>query len=150
MNEDYLGNAGYYGTGFFDSPFVPLITGIIALVFLAPLVDALFKVFESIIQKILDRFKWLPNSIADEAAFVVVVAIGYLICWTGQFDFFRYLNFDFVPCEGYLLTSLSVSGGTKALKDRFDLMNMIPMSISGVTSSVTRLIRKEDKDDANG
>ncbi|HBV97788.1 MAG: hypothetical protein JL50_02895 [Peptococcaceae bacterium BICA1-7] len=154
MNEDqYLnyGGIGGYSMGFFDSPFVPLIVGMIALVFMAPLVDALFKVFQCPIQKILDRFRWLPNSIADEAAFVIVVGIGYLICWQGDFDFFAYLNFNFDQTwKGYLLTSLTISGGTAALKDKFDLMNLIPMSVSGVYSSVTRIIRKDADKNANG
>ncbi|WP_027364034.1 hypothetical protein [Desulfotruncus alcoholivorax] len=135
----------YYSTSsFYESPFVPLIIGMIALIFLAPLIDTLYKMIEAFIQKALNRFSFLPDNVADEIAFVLVVSIGYVVCWQGEFDFFSYLNFNFDSHLGWFLTSLSVSGGTSALRNRFDLMNLIPMSIgSGLSSTMMRIIGKK-------
>jgi small-conductance mechanosensitive channel len=114
-----------------------LIIPCIALCFLAMLVDR----FVNFLEQGIKRIKWLPlNRIDGTIAYLIVFAAGFFVCWRGHFDFFTFLGFAFNRSwEGWLLTSLVLSGGSKFVRESFGLTGFIPQVISGVYSTFSSL-----------
>ena len=126
----------------FEEAFVPLALAFLALVFLAPLTDGVSQFLE----KIMVRIPRLPNSFSDVVSFVVTVGVGYVICWLGKFDFYAYLNLQFSQEVGWLFTAILLAGGTKVLRQRFELANTIPLSVfGGLSSAVKRAGRSNNE-----
>lgn len=81
---------------------------------------------------------FLPDRFEATLAYLFVFAAGYVVCWRGNFDFFANLNFTFQHVwEGWLLTSLLLSGGSKFVRTSFGMMSSIPQVVSNVYSSVS-------------
>ena len=126
----------------FEEAFVPLALAFLALVFLAPLTDGVSQFLENIMV----RIPRLPNSFSDVVSFVVTVGVGYVICWLGKFDFYAYLNLQFSQEVGWLFTAILLAGGTKVLRQRFELANTIPLSVfGGLSSAVKRAGRSNNE-----
>jgi hypothetical protein len=109
----------------------------IALCFLSVMVDRLIMVME----EIMHRIPWLPNRFWGPAAYLIVFAAGYLVCWMGNFDFFTSLGFAFQhPFEGWGMTALLLSGGSAFVKSAFGMVNTIPQLVSDVFSTVSNFV----------
>ncbi len=119
---------------------VSLIIPFIALAFLSVMIDKLVLVLENISEKIPhfpDEFPWWLN-------YFIVLSIAYYIVWQGNYDFWAYLNVNFnYMWQGYLMTALILSGGSALIKVSFSLVDIIPVSISGVTTTIRRMVIKK-------
>lgn len=125
-------------TAIFEEAFVPLSLAFLALVFFAPIVDGVVMFLE----RVMLHFPRLPNNFGARASFLLTVLVAYCLCWRAEFDFYAYLGMGFSRHEGWLITAILLSGGTKALKRYFDLANLIPVSIfGGISSAVKRVGR---------
>lgn len=114
-----------------------LIIPFISICILSLLVDR----FTLFLQEIMKKISWLPNKFDITIAYLLVFICGFIVCWRGNFDFFISLNFSFKHnYEGWLMTSLLLSGGSKFIRSSFTMMNSIPQVISNVYSSVGSLL----------
>ena len=122
----------------FEDAFVPLALAFLGLVFFSPLIDGVVLFLE----RIMLHVPRLPNTFGARVSFVLTVAVAYCLCWRAGFDFYAYLGMNFTQQEGWLVTAILLSGGTKALKRYFDLANLIPMGVFGGLASALKR-RKE-------
>jgi hypothetical protein len=121
---------------FYEDPFVPLIVAIIAVIFLAIPIDAIIQGSE----EIMETTPKLPNTYGTAFTYLLTISISYALVWDAGFDFFRYVNLEFTPWVGFLMTAIMVGAGTKVLRDRFDLMSLIPVGvIGGLKSTMLRI-----------
>lgn len=139
----YEGQYFPQNTSFFEQQFVPLALAFIALVFLAPMIDVLVQWLENVMRKI----PKLPDQFEPAGAYFITVAVAYIICWQGEFDFFAYVNLNFDPWQGYLLTAMILSGGTKWVRSNFELANSIPaMLTGGLMSTMYKIVTRKASD----
>ena len=114
-----------------------LILPFVALCFLSVMVDRLIMVIEEIMRHV----PWLPNRFWGPVAYVLVFTMGYVFCWAGAFNFFAVLGFAFRrQYEGWVMTSLLLSGGSAFVRNAFGLISNIPMIVSEVVSMVTSMV----------
>lgn len=125
---------------------VALVIPFIVLALFSVMIDKLTLVLEGIMNKIPrlpDHFEWY-------AAYMFVLFGSYLVCWRSDFILFSYLDLHFEnPEEGYFLTALLISGGSAFVRTGFSMIETIPTSISGVTTTVKRLVSRDTKKSDN-
>lgn len=118
---------------------VELIIAFISVAILSVMIDKFTLFLEGVISRIPgfpDKFEWW-------FAYALIVGIGFLVCSEGHFSLFAYLQFEFnYDWEGYLLTSLIISGGSTFVRSQFGLISEIPSSIGGVTTTFRRLFTR--------
>lgn len=127
----------------YTDPFVPLVIAFIAVIFLAIPVDGIIQGSE----KIMENTPKLPDTFGIAFTYVLTIGISYALVWDAKFDFFSYVNLNFTPWVGFLMTAIMVGTGTKVLKSRFDLMSLIPMNVVGGLRST--MLRITDKSSPN-
>jgi len=95
------------------------------------------------LEAIMNRIKGLPDYFEWYIAYIIVVIIGYLFCWQGNWSLFNYLDVNFnYKWQSYLATSLLLSSGSTGVKKVFDMIEAIPNNISGLKSN--RINKKID------
>jgi len=110
-----------------------LLIPFITICILAVLVDR----FTLVLEEIMRRIPKVPNKFWGPVAYTIVFAAGFIVCWRGNFDFFTYLNFSFHHSwEGWGMTALLLSGGSKFVRQSFGLINSMPQAVSGVCSVI--------------
>lgn len=120
---------------------VELIIAFISVAILSVMIDKFTVFLEGVMAKLPglpDRFEW-------SFAYALIVGIGFLVCSEGHFSLFAYLQFNFnYDWQGYLLTSLIISGGSTFVRTQFGMINEIPSSIGGITTTFRRLFARGD------
>ncbi|MDK2820985.1 MAG: hypothetical protein PWP31_950 [Clostridia bacterium] len=82
----------------------------------------------------------LPDSFEWPVAYIFVLATGYIVCWQGNYDLFAYLDINFrQPWQGWLMTALVISGGSAFVRNSFDVVDNIPASLGGITSTIKKI-----------
>lgn len=123
----------------FETIFVDLVIPFIALVLLATLIDRATLALEGLMHKIPkfpDHFEWT-------IAYLIVLAVGYFVCYELDFAMFRYLGLEAKHEElDWLLTALIISGGSSFVRTQFGLMNEIPAFLNGISASIKKAIKK--------
>lgn len=113
-----------------------LIVPTIALCILAVMADRLIRV----LQEIMHRIPKLPNEFWGPVSYVLAFLIGIVVCSEGKFNYFSYYGFGFTDREGWIFTSLLLSGGTKIVRESFGLINSMPQVISTVYSTISDVL----------
>jgi hypothetical protein len=120
---------------------VALVIPFIALAILSVMIDR----FTLFLEGIMHRIPRLPDKFEWWFAYALVLGLGYLVCWQGDFNLFNYLDFRFwYAWEGYFLTALVISGGSTFVRSQFEVINDIPSVIYGATTSVSKFLRREN------
>jgi hypothetical protein len=120
---------------------VALVIPFIALAILSVLIDR----FTLFLEGVMHRIPKLPDQFEWWVAYALVLGLGYVVCWQGDFNLFNYLDFRFwYAWEGYLLTALVISGGSTFIRTQFSVINDIPSAVFGTTSAVSRFLRREN------
>lgn len=126
----------------FETVFVNLIVPFIALVLLATLIDRATLAMEGLMRKIPkfpDNFEWW-------VAYILILGLGYYVCYELDFAMFRYLGLEAKHVEvDWLLTALIISGGSTFVRSQFGVMNEIPAFLNGITTSIKRVVKSEEK-----
>ena len=119
------------------SQFSSLLVPFVALILVTVMVDK----FTLILQHIMVKIPWLPDQFEKPIAYMIVFCMSFLVCWRGHYCLFTYLGFTFEHSwEGWILTSVAISGGSAFLNESFDRMNMMPGILSGMYGYVSRTI----------
>jgi hypothetical protein len=114
---------------------VSLIIPFIVLVIFGTMVDRITSFVEGIMKPI----PYLPNSLGKEVAFLILVALGYLVCWEFDYNLLAYLNHPGRSIwAGYLFTAIILSGGSGYLKQNFDNMDALPNVLNGISGMFRR------------
>lgn len=120
--------------------FVNLVIPFIALALFSTLVDRFTLALESIISKIPkfpDHFEWTT-------AYIFVLAISSFLCWEFNFTMFKYLGLEAKHTAfDWFLTALIISGGSTFVRTQFGVINEIPAFLSGITTSIKRVVKKD-------
>ena len=104
----------------------------IAIAFIA---TALLVVMVDQITRIIKEILPFPPKVEAVITYFVLSGIASAVCWQGDFDLFRYLNFTWqYPQEGYALTGALIAGGSSLLVKQFKVVGLIPSIISGTAS----------------
>lgn len=104
----------------------------IAIAFIA---TALLVVMVDQMTRIIKEVLPFPARVEAVITYIVLCGIASVVCWQGDFDLFRYLNFTWqYPWEGWLLTGALIAGGSSLLVKQFHVVGLIPSIISGVAS----------------
>ena len=104
----------------------------IAIAFIA---TALLVVMVDQMTKIIKEILPFPPKVESVITYIVLSGIASTVCWQGDFDLFRYLNFTWqYPQEGWILTGILIAGGSSLLVKQFKVVGLIPSIISGVAS----------------
>ncbi|MBO8136818.1 MAG: hypothetical protein H0Z40_01570 [Desulfotomaculum sp.] len=115
---------------------VELIIPFIALAILSVMIDK----FTLFLEGVMKLIPGLPDSFEWPVAYIIVLAVGYVICWQGNYDLFAYLNINFrQPWQGWLMTALVISGGSAFVRSSFDVVDNIPASLSGLTATIKKI-----------
>lgn len=110
-----------------------LIIPFVALCILSVLIDK-FTIF---LEKIMEKVPYLPDKFEASIAYILVFTSSYIVCWRGNYDLFNYLNLTFQHIwEGWILTALLLSGGSRFVRESFGVINTMPQVISNVYSSI--------------
>lgn len=122
-----------------ETIFINLITPFIALVLLSTLIDRATLALEGLMHKVPklpDHFEWW-------VAYLFVLGAGYFICYELDFTMFKYLGLEAKHEElDWLLTALIISGGSTFVRTQFGIINEIPAFLSGITTSISKVIKK--------
>jgi hypothetical protein len=119
--------------------FLGMTTPFIVLILFSVLIDR----FMFVLNKTIEKIPHLPDKIEGCIAYSIILGISYLICWQGSYDLFKYLNVNFnYAWEGFLLSSMLVSGGSSFVKLSFGLINEIPSVLGSLTSSIGKITNK--------
>lgn len=117
--------------------FISLIIPFVALVLYAHMIDKLIQVLGDIML----RTHCLPEKIEASLAYVVILILAYLNCWQADWKFFSYLDINYMyDWESYLASALLISGGSVFVKEGFSIINVIPMSLQGISSAVRGVV----------
>lgn len=117
--------------------FIPITLGFLAIIFLSVPVDGIILGSE----KIMMKTKGLPNEFGVFITYLLTISLAYFIVQDVQFNFYAYLNVEFQSeWLQNLLNAVLVGCGTKALRQRFETISLIPMNISGLTSTMSNII----------
>lgn len=74
-----------------------------------------------------------PPKVESVITYIVLSSIASAVCWQGDFDLFRCLNFNWqYPQEGWILTGALIAGGSSLLVKQFRVTGLIPSIISGI------------------
>lgn len=104
----------------------------IAIAFIA---TALLVVMVDQMTRIIKEVLPFPARVEAVITYIVLCGIASVVCWQGDFDLFRYLNFSWqYPWEGWLLTGALIAGGSSLLVKQFKVVGLIPSIISGTAS----------------
>lgn len=104
----------------------------IAIAFIA---TALLVVMVDQMTKIIKEILPFPPKVETVITYLVLCGIATVVCWQGDFDMFRCLNFNWqYPWEGWLLTGTLIAGGSSLLVKQFKVAGLIPAIISGTAS----------------
>lgn len=104
----------------------------IAIAFIA---TALLVVMVDQMTRIIKEILPFPPRVEAVITYFVLTGIASVVCWQGDFDLFRYLNFSWqYPWEGWLLTGALIAGGSSLLVKQFKVVGLIPSIISGTAS----------------
>jgi hypothetical protein len=102
----------------------------IAIAFIA---TALLVVMVDQMTRIIKEILPFPPKVESVITYIVLSTIASAVCWQGDFDLFRYLNFNWqYPEEGWILTGILIAGGSSLLVKQFKVVGLIPSIISGV------------------
>ena len=108
-----------------------LIVPTLGLCILAVMADRLIRV----LQEIMYRIPKLPDEFWSPITYILAFIIALVVCWRSNFNYFSYYGcFKFSSFEGYMVTSLFISGGTKIVKESFGLMGFMPSIMSGFSN----------------
>jgi hypothetical protein len=101
------------------------------------------------LEQVMHAIPFFPDKLEKKTAFVLLVMIGFGICWQFDFNLFAYLNHPGrSEYAGYAFTAILISGGSKYLKENFENMDTLPGILSGITTSVTKYFRRpKEKND---
>jgi len=114
-----------------------LLIPFIALIIVAVMIDK----FTLVLQHIIKKVPFLPDEFEKPIAYLIVFAVSFLVCWRGHFCLFTYLGFSFNHAyEGWIMTSLVISGGSAFLNESFDRMGNMPGILSGMVSYASRTV----------
>lgn len=106
--------------------------GSIAVAFIA---TALLVVMVDQMTRIIKEILPFPAKVEAVITYIILCGIASVVCWQGDFDLFRYLNFTWqYPWEGWVLTGALIAGGSSLLVKQFRVVGLIPSIISGVSS----------------
>lgn len=112
-----------YGYGTLSS----IAVAFIATALLVVMVDQMTRIIKAILP--------FPDKVESVITYIVLTAIASVVCWQGDFDLFRYLDFAWKhEWEGWLLTGTLIAGGSSLLVKQFRVVGLIPSVISGVAS----------------
>jgi hypothetical protein len=112
-----------YGYGTLSS----IAVAFIATALLVVMVDQMTRIIKAILP--------FPDKVESVITYIVLTGIASVVCWQGDFDLFRYLDFTWqYPWEGWLLTGTLIAGGSSLLVKQFRVVGLIPSVISGVAS----------------
>jgi len=132
------------GVGESVTQVINVILPLTAVCIISVMVDVMMVVLEKVmhdVPKLPDHFEW-------PIAYVLIVLATFYIFWQGNFDLFTYFGLSFNHAwQGYLMTSLVVSGGSVFIRKQFDTINTIPAGFSSVTASLKKIIRFPTPDD---
>ena len=120
-----------------DNKTTELLFQFVALILVAKLIDPVLW----FLQEVLKRIPHLPNVIERPFAYLLSGLLAYFICWSNNFAFFKILGFDAKwEIEGFILTALLISGGSKSLRNTTGELDYLPSFLSSIISSTRRLI----------
>lgn len=112
-----------YGYGTLSS----IAVAFIATALLVVMVDQITRIIKAILP--------FPDKVEAVISYVVLCAIASVICWQGDFDLFRYLDFTWqYEWEGWILTGTLIAGGSSLLVKQFKVIGLIPSIISGTAA----------------
>lgn len=112
-----------YGYGTLSS----IAVAFIATALLVVMVDQMTRIIKAILP--------FPDKVESVITYIVLTGIASVVCWQGDFDLFRYLDFAWKhEWEGWLLTGTLIAGGSSLLVKQFRVVGLIPSVISGVAS----------------
>ena len=121
---------------------VQLIIPFIALGFLSVMIDKLVLVLENTSEKT----PYFPNEFPWWLKYCIILCIAYYVSWQGNYDFWKYLNVNFNEYwQGHLMTAVLLSGGSKLIKVGFSMVDAIPSSVGGITTTVRRMTPRKDQ-----
>lgn len=104
----------------------------IAIAFIA---TALLVVMVDQMTRIIKEVLPFPAKVEAVITYIVLCGIASVVCWQGDFDLFRYLDFTWqYQWEGWLLTGALIAGGSSLLVKQFKVVGLIPSIISGTAS----------------
>jgi hypothetical protein len=116
-----------------------LIIPFIVLVLFGTMVDRLTQFIEGIMKPI----PFLPNALSKELAFILLVLVGFGVCWEFDFNLLAYLNHPGRNAyAGYIFTAVLISGGSSYLKTNFENMDALPGILGGLTTTVSRYFKR--------
>lgn len=104
-----------------------LAVAFIATALLVVMVDQMTRMIKEVLP--------FPAKVEAVITYIILCGISSVVCWQGDFDLFRYLNFTWQhPWEGWVLTGTLIAGGSSLLVKQFKVVGLIPSIISGVSS----------------
>lgn len=104
----------------------------IAIAFIA---TALLVVMVDQMTRIIKEVLPFPARVESVITYIVLCGIASAVCWQGDFDLFRYLDFTWQhEWEGWMLTGALIAGGSSLLVKQFHVVGLIPSIISGTAS----------------
>ncbi|WP_134212697.1 hypothetical protein [Pelotomaculum propionicicum] len=110
-----------------------LLYACIALIFIVGLIEGLLRALETWMKKI----PWMPDVIEKPLAYVVTFIVGFVICWRAHFSFFPHLDCMWFErdWEGWAATSGLLCAGTGYLRERLDLVSLLPYTLGNAYST---------------
>lgn len=82
------------------------------------------------IQNLLKIIPIISEQLYNILSYIIVLMLSYYFCWQGNFDLFLCLNISFnCKWQGWLMTALIISGGSKTIIEKYNLISKIPSSI---------------------
>jgi hypothetical protein len=112
---------------------IQLIIPFVALAILSAMIDK----FTLFLESIMHRIPGLPDKFEWWIAYVIIVILGFIVCWQGSFDLFDYLDLHFAYMwEGWLMTALVISGGSAFVRTNFSLIEAIAMTLVGAAKGI--------------
>lgn len=104
----------------------------IAIAFIA---TALLVVMVDQMTRIIKEVLPFPAKVEAVITYIVLCGIASVVCWQGDFDLFRYLDFAWqYQWEGWILTGTLIAGGSSLLVKQFKVIGLIPSIISGTAA----------------
>jgi len=109
--------------------------GTLSAIAIAFIATALLVVMVDQMTRIIKEILPFPPKVESVITYIVLSGIASAVCWQGDFDLFRYLNFNWQHQEeGWILTGLLIAGGSSLLAKQFKVVGLIPSIISGTAS----------------
>jgi len=85
-------------------------------------------------------FPWLPDEYHWTAEYALVFTGAMVLCWRLQFNYFAAFDHPGITMwDGYVVTSLVMSGGVASLTGIWAVIEKIPGPLKGVMSTVGSL-----------